>query len=103
MGKGATFTVLLLLLPLRSIDVVHDGRATTRIVMDVDAHQLMRWSTCAAESVPLVDDNEDILNRSRRVLEERGAGVVTVTWWRRRRSYATHRRRCWSAISACPR
>jgi CheY-like chemotaxis protein len=29
-------------------------------------------------SVLLVDDNEDILELSRRVLEERGAAVVTV-------------------------
>ncbi|MEM8511576.1 signal transduction histidine kinase [Massilia sp. MP_M2] len=75
-GKGATFTVLL---PLRSIDVVREGAGddTAGIVMDADAHQLMLIDLRGV-SVLLVDDNEDILELSRRVLEERGAGVVAV-------------------------
>lgn len=75
-GQGATFTVML---PLRVTDAVGDTAAGTlaEAEADAEADQLMLIDLHGV-SVLLVDDNEDILELSRRVLEERGAGVVTV-------------------------
>lgn len=73
-GQGATFTVML---PLRVTDAVGDTAAGTLAEADAEADQLMLIDLHGV-SVLLVDDNEDILELSRRVLEERGAGVVTV-------------------------
>lgn len=67
LGKGATFTVLL---PMKS----SESPAAT---LAEEAEQLM-LTDLAGIKVLLVDDNEDILELSRRVLEERGAEVVTV-------------------------
>jgi signal transduction histidine kinase len=71
-GQGATFTVML---PLRAIEQVGGDAAGT--VAQAEADQLMLIDLRGV-SVLLVDDNEDILELSRRVLEERGAAVVTV-------------------------
>lgn len=73
-GQGATFTVML---PLRVTESVGDTAASTLAEADAEADQLMLIDLHGV-SVLLVDDNEDILELSRRVLEERGAGVVTV-------------------------
>ena len=75
-GQGATFTVML---PLRVTESVGDTEAGTlaEAEADAEADQLMLIDLHGV-SVLLVDDNEDILELSRRVLEERGAGVVTV-------------------------
>jgi len=75
-GQGATFTVML---PLRVTESVGDTAAGTlaEAEADAEADQLMLIDLHGV-SVLLVDDNEDILELSRRVLEERGAGVVTV-------------------------
>lgn len=73
-GQGATFTVML---PLRAIEQVGDDVAGTVAQTDAEADQLMLIDLRGV-SVLLVDDNEDILELSRRVLEERGAAVVTV-------------------------
>ena len=77
-GQGATFTVML---PLRVADAVDDTAAGTLAETEAEANaeadQLMLIDLHGV-SVLLVDDNEDILELSRRVLEERGAGVVTV-------------------------
>jgi signal transduction histidine kinase len=73
-GQGATFTVVL---PLRAIDEAGDDVARTVAQAEAEADQLMLIDLRGV-SVLLVDDNEDILELSRRVLEERGAGVVTV-------------------------
>jgi len=73
-GQGATFTVML---PLRAIDEAGDDVAGTVAQAEAEADQLMLIDLRGV-SVLLVDDNEDILELSRRVLEERGAGVVTV-------------------------
>ena len=71
-GQGATFTVML---PLRAIEQV--GGDVAGMVAQAEADQLMLIDLRGV-SVLLVDDNEDILELSRRVLEERGAAVVTV-------------------------
>lgn len=75
-GQGATFTVML---PLRPADGEHGGvsGALADAQTDTEAEQLMLIDLRGV-SVLLVDDNEDILELSRRVLEERGAAVVTV-------------------------
>jgi len=75
-GQGATFTVML---PLRAIDEAGDDVAGTvaQAEAEAEADQLMLIDLRGV-SVLLVDDNEDILELSRRVLEERGAVVVTV-------------------------
>ncbi len=75
-GQGATFTVML---PLRPADGEHGGvsGALADAQADTEAEQLMLIDLRGV-SVLLVDDNEDILELSRRVLEERGAAVVTV-------------------------
>lgn len=73
-GQGATFTVML---PLRAIEQVGGDAAGTAAQADAEADQLMLIGLRGV-SVLLVDDNEDILELSRRVLEERGAAVVTV-------------------------
>lgn len=75
-GQGATFTVML---PLRPADGEHGGVswALADAQADTEAEQLMLIDLRGV-SVLLVDDNEDILELSRRVLEERGAAVVTV-------------------------
>lgn len=75
-GQGATFTVTL---PLRPADGEHGGvsGALADAQADTEADQLMLIDLRGV-SVLLVDDNEDILELSRRVLEERGAAVVTV-------------------------
>lgn len=75
-GQGATFTVML---PLRPADGEHGGvsGALANAQADTEAEQLMLIDLRGV-SVLLVDDNEDILELSRRVLEERGAAVVTV-------------------------
>jgi signal transduction histidine kinase len=73
-GQGATFTVVL---PLRAIDEAGGDVARTVTQAEAEADQLMLIDLRGV-SVLLVDDNEDILELSRRVLEERGAGVVTV-------------------------
>jgi signal transduction histidine kinase len=75
-GQGATFTVML---PLRPADGEHGGvsGALADGQTDTEAEQLMLIDLRGV-SVLLVDDNEDILELSRRVLEERGAAVVTV-------------------------
>jgi signal transduction histidine kinase len=77
-GQGATFTVML---PLRAIEQVGSGTAGTVAQAgagaEAEADQLMLIDLRGV-SVLLVDDNEDILELSRRVLEERGAAVVTV-------------------------
>jgi signal transduction histidine kinase len=75
-GQGATFTVML---PLRPADGEHGGvsGALADAQADTEAEQLMLIDLHGV-SVLLVDDNEDILELSRRVLEERGAAVVTV-------------------------
>jgi len=75
-GQGATFTVML---PLRPADGEHGGvsGALADAQADTEAEQLMLIDLRSV-SVLLVDDNEDILELSRRVLEERGAAVVTV-------------------------
>lgn len=74
-GKGATFTVFL---PLRTLDGDScDSRDVSGAAMEVEAAQLMLIDLTGV-SVLLVDDNEDILDLSRRVLEERGADVITV-------------------------
>jgi len=75
-GQGATFTVML---PLRVIDAAGDDAARTvaEAEANAEAEQLMLIDLRGV-SVLLVDDNEDILELSRRVLEERGAAVVTV-------------------------
>lgn len=77
-GQGATFTVML---PLRAIDeagTVAQAKAQAEAQTETEADQLMLIDLHGV-SVLLVDDNEDILELSRRVLEERGAGVVTVS------------------------
>jgi signal transduction histidine kinase len=75
-GQGATFTVML---PLRPADGEHGGvsGALADAQTNTEAEQLMLIDLRGV-SVLLVDDNEDILELSRRVLEERGAAVVTV-------------------------
>ena len=75
-GQGATFTVML---PLRPADGEYGGvsGALADAQADTEAEQLMLIDLRGV-SVLLVDDNEDILELSRRVLEERGAAVVTV-------------------------
>ena len=75
-GQGATFTVML---PLRPADGEHGGvsGALADAQTNTEADQLMLIDLRGV-SVLLVDDNEDILELSRRVLEERGAAVVTV-------------------------
>lgn len=79
-GQGATFTVML---PLRAIEQVGGDVAGTvaqagaGAEAEAEADQLMLIDLRDV-SVLLVDDNEDILELSRRVLEERGAAVVTV-------------------------
>jgi len=73
-GQGATFTVML---PLRPADGVHGGVSGALADAEAEAEQLMLIDLRGV-SVLLVDDNEDILELSRRVLEERGAAVVTV-------------------------
>ena len=75
-GQGATFTVML---PLRPADGEHGGvsGALADAQADTEVEQLMLIDLRGV-SVLLVDDNEDILELSRRVLEERGAAVVTV-------------------------
>lgn len=75
-GQGATFTVML---PLRVVDAAGDDAAgmVAEAEANAEADQLMLIDLHGV-SVLLVDDNEDILELSRRVLEERGAGVVTV-------------------------
>lgn len=73
-GQGATFTVML---PLRAADGVHGGVSRALADAEAEAEQLMLIDLRGV-SVLLVDDNEDILELSRRVLEERGAAVVTV-------------------------
>jgi signal transduction histidine kinase len=75
-GQGATFTVML---PLRPADGEHGGvsGALADAQAGTEAEQLMLIDLRGV-SVLLVDDNEDILELSRRVLEERGAAVVTV-------------------------
>ena len=75
-GQGATFTVML---PLRPADGEHGGVSgvLADAQTDTEAEQLMLIDLRGV-SVLLVDDNEDILELSRRVLEERGAAVVTV-------------------------
>jgi signal transduction histidine kinase len=75
-GQGATFTVML---PLRPADGEHGGvsGALADAQTNTEAEQLMLIDLRGV-SVLLVDDNEDILELSRRVLEERGAAVVSV-------------------------
>jgi len=79
-GQGATFTAML---PLRAIEQVGGDVAGTvaqagaGAEAEAEADQLMLIDLRGV-SVLLVDDNEDILELSRRVLEERGAAVVTV-------------------------
>ncbi|MEF9926493.1 MAG: response regulator [Massilia sp.] len=75
-GQGATFTVML---PLRAIEQVGGDVADTvaQAEAEAEADQLMLIDLRGV-SVLMVDDNEDILELSRRVLEERGAAVVTV-------------------------
>lgn len=75
-GQGATFTVML---PLRPADGEHGGvsGALADAQADTEVEQLMLIDLRGV-SVLLVDDNEDILELSRRVLEERGAAVVIV-------------------------
>lgn len=73
-GQGATFTVML---PLRAIEQVGGDVAGTVAQADAEADQLMLIDLRGVSAL-LVDDNEDILELSRRVLEERGAAVVTV-------------------------
>jgi signal transduction histidine kinase len=76
-GKGATFTVFLPLpLPMRSSDGASRDVAGT--ALEGEAEQLMLIDLTGVK-VLLVDDNEDILELSRRVLEERGANVITVS------------------------
>jgi signal transduction histidine kinase len=74
-GRGATFTVML---PLRPADGVQGGVSGALADAGAEAEQLMLIDLRGV-SVLLVDDNEDILELSRRVLEERGASVVTVS------------------------
>ena len=62
---------------VRAIDEAGDDVARTVAQAEAEADQLMLIDLRGV-SVLLVDDNEDILELSRRVLEERGAGVVTV-------------------------
>lgn len=72
-GKGATFTVVLPAVPEASGtesglgDIACEGES--KHVDGIDLH---------GTSVLLVDDNEDILELSRRLLAEYGASVVTV-------------------------
>lgn len=75
-GQGATFTVML---PLRLAEGMPGAvrGALADAQSEIENEQLMLIDLRGV-SVLLVDDNEDILELSRRVLEERGAAVVAV-------------------------
>lgn len=70
-GCGATFTVLL---PV----ALSDEQAGRAAVQSMEAVEQPSLTDLRGVSVLLVDDNEDILELSRRVLVECGATVVTV-------------------------
>ena len=73
--SGATFTVLLPFPPAANIDTTLDGSG--------EAAERVGLADLRGLTVLLVDDNEDILELSRRVLAECGADVITVDSVRR--------------------
>jgi signal transduction histidine kinase len=80
LGLGATFTVILPTIPLDQTNITMTEKnieQKTDLVRETPTEQVV-LTDLRGVSILLVDDNQDILELSRRILVERGADVITV-------------------------